>query len=360
MPSFAVTDAREEHLPGIADNAFEENPSLPRDVDAHTRLWTWLHRGGPYGPAKVLVGVDTDTQRVVGHYGMVPFAFRKNGEPLGKGGFVCGLRVSPDFRQTLLFPQMELKLLASYVPEGLDFAYGLINKPDVLKAHLAFKFKQICVLPVLARPVRVHKVIAQVVKNNAVRTVMRLFEPLGNFVLSKLRWPSDRSIAIPQVERFLPDHAAPLEALTRQFPLATERTVESLNWRFASLKDRNYKLFLAKRNGALVGYVVTRTMPMKDLTALAIVDILFAADDKATGNALINRALDEARTEAVDVCACLLSTDDPYYPLFKKRLFVRTPESFTVIVHEPKQPKLHLTQTKPADWHFTWFDHDFV
>ncbi|MGB7157925.1 MAG: hypothetical protein WBD40_07650 [Tepidisphaeraceae bacterium] len=360
MASFAVKDAQDAHLPGIAQLAFDENASAARDVEAYGRLWKRLHWSGPYQRAKVLVGVDTETDRVVGHYAMIPFAFRRDGQPLGKGGFVCELRVAQACRNTLLFPQLELKILSSYVPEGLDFAYGLINKPDVLKAHLAFKFKPVCVLPVFARPVRAGKVIPQVVKSKALRTLLRPLEPIGNFVLSKLRWPSDRGVAITQVERFLPEHAAALDTLTRQFHLAAERTVESLNWRFAAFEDRHYKIFLATRNGALIGYVVTRTMPMKDLTALAVVDILFSPDDEATANVLINVALEEAKKQRVDVCVALLNPQGRYYPLLRNRLFVKTPETFTVILHEPRQPRHHLTATKASDWHFTWFDHDFV
>lgn len=359
MASLVVKDAQEPHLPGIAQLAFDEHPSAPRDVAAYARLWKWLYWEGPYQRGKVLVGVDAE-ERVVGHYGMIPFAFRRNGQPLGRGGFICGLRVAQSHRNTILFPQLELKLLASYEPEGLDFAHGLLNKPHVLKAHLAFKFKSVCVLPVLARPVGVHNVVQQVVKKKAVRTLLRPLEPVGNFLLARLRWPSDRRVAITRAERFSREHAPALEALTRQFGIAAERTVESLNWRFAQHKDRGYTIVLATINGALVGYLVTRTMPMKDLTALAIVDILFAPGDEATCNVLINVALDEARKASADVCACLLNPEGGYYRYFKKRLFVRTPESFTVILHEPKEPKHHLAQAQPAEWHFTWFDHDFV
>lgn len=360
MPSFVVRDAGEADLPGAAQLAFEDSPTGPHDAEAYARQWKWLHWANPWQRAKVIVGVDAGDGRVVGHYAMIPFAFRKGGQPLGRGGFLCELRVAEACRKTLLFPQLELTLLKSYVPEGFDFAYGLLNKPHVLKAHLAFKFKPVCVLPVLARPVRVGKVVAQVVKNRTVRAIVRPFEPIGNFLLARLRWPSDRRVAITRVERFLPEHATELDALTRQFDLAAERTVESLNWRFAEFAERGYTIFLATINGTLVGYLVTRTMPMKDLTALAVVDVLFAPGDESTCNTLINVALEQARAASADVCACLLNPEGSFYRYFARRLFVRTPESFTVILHEPKEPRQHLGDTRAAQWHFTWFDHDYV
>jgi hypothetical protein len=99
---------------------------------------------------------------------------------------------------------------------------------------------------------------------------------------------------------------------------------------------------------------------MKELKSLAIVDVLFAPGDTAVGNALVNRALDEAKAARADVCACLLNPLGSYYAFFKKRWFLKTPEAFTLIVHEPPNSSLRLAEIAPADWHLTWFDHDYV
>ena len=99
---------------------------------------------------------------------------------------------------------------------------------------------------------------------------------------------------------------------------------------------------------------------MKNLTSLAIVDVMFGEDDRATATALINHALGEARRESADVCACMLNELSPYYPTLKRHGFLRTPETFTLILHEPPASPHRLSEAPPADWHLTWFDHDFV
>ena len=93
---------------------------------------------------------------------------------------------------------------------------------------------------------------------------------------------------------------------------------------------------------------------------MAIVDILFAPDDKVAGDALLGRAIDDGYAAGVDVCACLLNPLGPYYGFLKKRGFLKTPETFTLIVHEPPNSVHKLTEIPPADWHLTWFDHDYV
>src|SRR6266545_6003100 len=153
MAAFAVREARETDVDGIAQLSFTDEPAGDHDVEAFRRCWKWLHGENPCKQGKVLVGVDAD-ERVVGYYAIVPFHFRRDGQPFASGGFVCRLLVAEALRNQLLFPQLELKLLKGYPAWGMDFAYGLINRPLVLKAHLYFKFKEIIALPVLARPVK--------------------------------------------------------------------------------------------------------------------------------------------------------------------------------------------------------------
>jgi hypothetical protein len=101
-------------------------------------------------------------------------------------------------------------------------------------------------------------------------------------------------------------------------------------------------------------------MPMKDLTSLAIVDMLFDAGDQAAGDALLGRAIDEAYAAGADVCACLINPLGRYFAFLKQRGFFRTPESFTLILHEPPDSPKRVADIPPADWHLTWFDHDYV
>jgi hypothetical protein len=261
----------------------------------------------------------------------------------------------------MLFPQMEMRMIKGYGEWGMDFSYSLINRPLVLKAHLYFRFRDVIALPVVARPIRVGKLIGEAVRNKPLAAMMRLGAPIGNLALRFFRRPRrERGTEVARVEQFLPEWSDALDRLTRTFPLIADRTVESLNWRFAQLKDRGYKIIVARRGGVFCGYVVTRAMPMKDLTSLAVVDILFAPDDEPAGDALLARAIDEAYAAGADVCACLVNPQGRYFSFLKKRGFLRTPETFTLILHEPPDSPKRLAEVPAADWHLTWFDHDYV
>jgi hypothetical protein len=360
MPSLEVRDAAESDIDGIARLSFAEDPAAARDAETFARMWKWLHQENPTPGGQVIVGADESSGEIVGHYSMLPFRFRRHGQPFATGGFACRLLVAESHRNQFLFPKLELKLLGDYPKRGIDFAYGLLNRPLVLKAHLFFKFKAVCVLPVMARPMKLGKALDRAVKNPTLRKLARPFEPIGDALLPHLRWPDDDSIEIRAVDRFHAGLDEKLAPLIEKLPLAAERTSQMLNWRFATFADRGYRIALATTGDRLRGYVVTRAMPMKELTALAVVDILFDPADTAAGNALVNTALDQVRHANADVCAAIVNPHGPYLALLKRHGFIRTPESFTVIVHDPNDQPLNLTAIPPADWHFTWFDHDFV
>jgi hypothetical protein len=261
----------------------------------------------------------------------------------------------------MLFPQLEMRMLKGYAGWEVGFAYGLINRPLVLKAHHYFKFNDVLAQPVGARANRTHNLIGEKVYCKRAARVLQMWAGIGDTVLRWFRRPRrNRGIEVVQIEQFTPDLADALDRITTTFSLIATRTVETLNWRFARVKDRGYKIFIARRDGAMCGYIVTRLMPMKTLASLAIVDILFAADDTAAGDALLARAIDEAYAARVDVCACLVNPHGRYCELLRKRGFLKTPESFTLIVHEPPDSPHRLADVPPADWHLTWFDHDFV
>jgi hypothetical protein len=320
MSGFSIRDATPEDLPGIAELYFRVEADRSLDEAGYSRWWHWLHRQNPSGPGKTLVAVD-DTGRVIGHYAIVPFEFRGF-----KAGFLCQLMVAEEFRTQLVFPRLELQILKDYRPCGMDFAYGLINRPLVLKAHFAFGFKRLMEFPVLARPVR---------------------------FLGLLRPIKPSHLEVRELPAFDAAWEEFLSRASSAFAIVATRTSKILNWRFTQYPERGYRIFAAIQNGRPRGYAVVRRMNMKRYDVLALVDMLFEGE---AGRALLRAVLDEAGRAGAQLCACMAPPASPLAGLLKRNLFVKTPEAFTLIVHQPKDSPLDLR----GPWHLTWFDHDFV
>ncbi len=355
MPEFSIHKGRDEDVGGIARLHAQIWPDEFVDTKAYALFWRWLFQEYPGPKGVVMVGTDS-YGKIVGQNALAPIKFLSH-EKIYSSGFICQLMVDEDFRKEMLFPKLEIALLSKYKESNIDFVYGLINIPQVLRAHLAFGFKQLGNFPVYARPYDLMVFSRRFLKNRFLFSLCRPFLYLARWLL-RFTWCSlKHSIKIREYSRFDHKFVSLLDKAQHYFPISTLRTLDIMNWRFNRMPGREYTILAASEGSLVCGYVVMRCMSMKGFKVLAIVDILFPPERKDIGKALLRSVHQEAVKERVDMSACLLSPYDPLLPVLKKFLYIKTPEKFTLIVHSSKKD---LSDTQFADWHLSWFNHDSV
>ncbi len=332
-------------------------PEDPIDAEGYDMWWRWLHAANPVGTGYALGAFAADG-RNVGHAALLPFRFVVDGEVL-TAGFPCQFMVDEALRRSLVYPTLVSRLLKEYSENGFNFCYATVTRPRVLEANVAMGFRRGATFPIYARPYRCARIVAE--RFRAAAPLGRALAVPGDRLL-RLGWPfgRDRAVSVEEVAHF-PDGAEPfLTAMRPRFPLAALRTAPILNWRFTRNARRGYRILLATRDGRPVGYAVTRRMPMKVFDTLALVDLLYDPDEPAVGNALLGAVHRMAVASGVDLATTMAAPHNPYLGTLRRWGFLRTPEGFTLITHEPKGGRLGLGDRPFADWHLTWFDHDFV
>ncbi len=357
MPKFNIQEGRSSDIPGISRLFFEVEQESNVDNIEFAAWWKWLYKNNPYSIQKALIGVDEE-DTVVAHMAMVPFKYLKTGQ-FFMGGLICQLMVAEAFRKELLFLQMELRILKEYKEAGIDFAYGLLNRPKVLKAHLALGFRQLGILPVYARPYKLDSITSYFFKS---KILSGLFKPIV-FLLNpflRLRWYPSSKLEICEVKHFDSDIDGFCESVQTYFSCSAFRNSDILNWRFTQLSERKYQIIIARDKGTVVGYVVLRRMKMKGIQTMVIVDMLFSPDRSDVGKALLKTIHKEAARSNVEISACLLNPHSPLLPVLKKFGFLKTPESFSLIVHRSNDSPVPSNGCSFDKWHITWFDHDLV
>lgn len=352
-----LRDARDEDSPGIARVA-EDSDLLIGELNAANfpSMLSWLYRDAP--PNVRLQFVAEHDDRVVAHYGAVPIAYKLFGETV-VAGFASNLVIDREHRAGMLFLSLQSYLQREYRRKGFRFVYGLVTRPNVLEPHLRMGWRTIGTAPVYAKPFDFPAAAESLLPNRALRRLAHV--PLKAAEAAwKLRWSAPvRGVRIEEVRRFGPEADAFLAAFMASRQIAALRTAEILNWRFASYPERRYRIYLAWRRGVVAGYVVTRRMPMKHLDALAVVDIAFDPADRLVGAMLLRRCDREAMRARCDVAAAIMNPGSPFAAALRRFGYFATPESFTLIVHAPKDAVAQLEGTF-GQWHLTWFDHDYV
>lgn len=358
MAKYIIRDAHQDDLPGIVRLRNSIKEFRPIETEEYVSFWNSLIKTNPGLIQQILVAVNEQNE-IVAHYAMIPFQFLKDGEPL-VGGFLCQLMVQEEYRQELIFPRMELKFLKEYKSLGFNFAFSLGNREKVVKAHLSFGFSKIGELPVYAKPYKLAKIACRRVKSNILKTLMIPVLFTAEKILQLLRSSGKSNLEVVEVSSFDSDIDDFVTQVQGYFHYSALRDSTILNWRFSSSSSVKYQILLAKEEGKIIGYTVLRRMQMNQFDVLAVVDILFPPDRTDAGKALLNTVHKIATQLHVEMSACLLNSHDPLNPVLKKCGYIKTPETFSLFVHEPKGTKPHFNEDSFNKWHLTWFDNDAV
>jgi hypothetical protein len=358
VAKYTIREANDSDLPGIVRLRHGIKEFRALNTDEYESFWNSLIRVNPCLIRKVLVAVNVQNE-IVAHYAMVPFKFFKEGEQL-IGSFLCQLMVREDFRNELVFPRMELKFIKEYTDAGIDFAYSLGSREHVVKAHLSFGFCKIGDLPVYALPINVSSLARKIINNSAIHFILRPFYFVAEKYFRIMKHVNMGAIVVDNVSKFESTLDTFIAGLKSYFPYSALRNAEVLNWRFGSGVSSDYHLFIARDHDHTAGYMVLRRMQMKQFDVLAVIDIMFSPDRNDVGIALLSTAHKTAIDMNVDMSACLLNSYDPLCPTLKRCGYFKTPEVFSLFVHEPKGASPHFETDSLDQWHITWFDNDAV
>ncbi|SMY09298.1 GNAT family N-acetyltransferase [Flavimaricola marinus] len=163
-------------------------------------------------------------------------------------------------------------------------------------------------------------------------------------------------LSIAEVDHF-PNSLDALWAANRGlFPAVFERSVRFLNWRFTQAPGLDYRCFLLRRDGSLVGYVVTRVGVKDELPLGVIVDVFADPRDHEALDALVAHACRVLRP-SVEYIEAAAST-----PAWREALsragFIATKTMYPTVVCTDAELRDRLAQN-PDGWHFTKADHDW-
>ena len=356
MAKLAVRDAVEGDAPKVAMLLGSDPDVDPIERARLPAVWHWLHFEHPHRAHKVMVGED-ERGAIVGHAALLPFLYRIEGRER-IGGFQCQLAVREDVRSTGLFLRLMRKALAEHRQAGFDFVYSLVTRPAVLDGYVALGFHRVGKVPVAARPVRLHPIVE---KLSGRPTLVRPLAPLMHAADRGLALLTPRRAGAIQVVRASKLEAEQIAALDRAYvdqPCVAVRNEAILRWRFEASPRPEYRLFLALADGRMAGMMVLRSMPMKGLPTLAVVDL--AADGDLAALALLGEAERLARAEGAALLATLLLRHGRFRRVFRRMGFIETPESFTFVVHRDKGSGTPPVPLALEDWQLSFFEHDFV
>jgi hypothetical protein len=324
----------------------------------YSNWWQWLH---VYNPTKLryATGVFDADGNNLAHVSIVGFKYSINGVYY-IAGFPCQLMVLQSKRKSLFYPILVTSLLKNYNSFGYDFCYAPITRPRVMQSNIALGFKPIMKVPVYARPIKLNSIFRKYFRIIASPPILEICNYSVNYLFNFFAMRADSSIEVKQEKMFDERINGLFSEMIKSMSICAVRDCNIMNWRFFYNHSRLYEVFFAYKGESIVGYTVTRRMKMKDYDVLAIVDFYFSENCDKAGVVLLNKIHVCAKEYGVDMCAILLNSNSKFTSLFRKFFYMKTPESFTLTIHDNKKIFNNIQMTDLTSWHITWFDHDYV
>jgi hypothetical protein len=331
------------------------------------QIWTWLFAvdGGVDGAYLA----EDDAGSVVGHYGSAPWPFWADGRRVD-AGLLCKLAIDSRYRRTPLFMNLSQQVLRTRFREGGPaFSIGVVNRPGILPFHLFLGLTRVGVLPVYAKPLRSGKVARSMLSPKAYRWAhlpMLVAEALGRPVLRMLAMRPSRGIAISRISAFGPEFDR-VDGFLSRHAFRSVRSAATLTRRYLSGSPHQYEPYRVDGPGGLAGYFVLRRMQMREFDVLALVDVCLDPEVPAATGAML-RFVDRAALDAGVDMVSAMAPSAALRRVLRRGLYFRTPEAFTLIVHDPHESteetsgraERGVAGSSISEWYFTWHDSDHV
>ncbi|MDD5431732.1 MAG: GNAT family N-acetyltransferase [Candidatus Omnitrophica bacterium] len=210
--------------------------------------WYWEFKNGLDGNAVIYVAELEGS--IVGHFSGVPFKFKLGNNTL-TAYYALDLMVSPECRRKGIATSILKTSIGSGVLEN-SLSYGMANDIHLSLGTRKFNYLTLGFIP-------------RFIKDNS-----------GWFSFSRIKNVfniySKKRIKITSIDSFDEEANEFWAKVSKNYSAATVRDADYLNWRYVSKPYNNYKKFLIRENGEIVGYFVLECKTVVGLIVEILID----------------------------------------------------------------------------------------
>ncbi len=360
-------EARTREIARFMRAQHEPPEAYPRARDAffHWKLrWNHVHPGF----ASAMIARDSD--RIVSLCTVTPKRFWVHGEER-LWGEIGDTFTDPAYQRKGMFSALVNASRERAQRAGFEVVYGLPNEQSgpAYTGKLNFPIKADadhvnCTLPLSSRALASRALAAHHAKPWYRAASLALENPIASSASRALAWtlltrPMPVGVTVREEAAFGAEFDDLWRSVRGELAVAQVRDAAYLTWRFLE-NPFQFRVFVARRGGAVAGYLVTlaqRDDHLADLRRLFVVDWLFHPSEADTvGRALLHAGLRPALDEGIDLVTAEAARVGPLRLPWRYFGFFERPWYKPVIVHRNEAGARVLDD--PAPWHFTLADTD--
>ena len=281
----------------------------------------WMYKENPYGYGWVWVAEDGG--KIVGHSSIIPVKLKVGNETV-IGFQSIGTMTHPDYRRKGIYQTLAKMTYAEAAKDGVSVGFRFPNENSRQIAIQRLNWFDVSRPKIWFRPYHWRKAIKLRVENRVLAEIMAACATLifNKVSLRTSKPPIVQGLDVVRIVSFDEQINELWDRVSNQSHIMVVRDKEYLNWKYCAAPE-NYKIYVAKKERAICGYVVLRCIQHGHTKVGRFFDIL--AESKEIAQCLIAEAVSQCEKEGVALIYCSIINDNIYIKALRNNGFVHTP-----------------------------------
>jgi GNAT superfamily N-acetyltransferase len=328
------------------------------DKDWWLEWWRWKYQHNPAGSPIIWVAEADD--RLVAQYAIIPVKM-KMGDRIITGSQSVDTMTHPDYRGRGMFLTLSERVFEEAGKQGIEIVYGFPNR--MMSWHRKF-WLEIDVRSTLIKPLNLRNIPAKKISNTFLLKIGGVGLSFFVKIFTRTGSPPEVSgLTISRISSFDERFNDFWEKVSNDYEIAVVRDMTYLNWRYVEIPNVNYTIFVAEKNGQVMGYSVLRCGQQLGLLFGNVFELVALWGHEPIAQALMLKAIEFFRDEKSDLILYRMIADKKMDRVVRKSGFLSLNFAcksirFVARSNTPKISKAYLTNR--AHWFVQTGDSDAI
>ncbi len=327
------------------------------DHDKWMEHWHWLYQQNPAGRSYIWVAEDGG--KIVAHAATIPVMV-KFGDRILRSRLGTNAMTHPGYRGQGAYPVLRINRDKEAAKDGIRTHYSFSGRGAAHRINLKYSYTvDVRTTSIMLRPYNWRNSLRLALRNNLLVAVLAMLGSTSQAVLFRARKaPSIPDLDVSRVSTFDERADALFNDVSGQHQIMVVRNKDYLNWRYVSIPNIDYSIYVAETESRLRGYMVTRPV-VRNKTVLGVIYDTLAVSPEVL-HVLAAHAAEQLRMQGADLVYSSMMARRPLLSAFRGAGLMRVPfagNGFNVGSNDSDVSKEFISN--PDNWYAQIGDSDF-
>jgi hypothetical protein len=200
--------------------------------------------------------------------------------------------------------------------------YGFSNRL-AYPGHMKLGYSDVDTLSAMIKPLNLQNILSQYITNGLLQKICAVSM---DFIIKSLyrtkKLPEVNGLTITKISSFDERINGLWEKVLNDYEIIVVRDKEYLNWRYVDIPDVDYAIYVAEREGQILGYTVLRCQEQMGLVSGRIFELVVPLGHDEVAKSLILKAIEFFKEAKADLVLYRMIADKTVGKIFRKSGFI--------------------------------------